>query len=783
VSARTVIASYGAGMAGLIAAALVVPAWSTAWGAVAWAAVGVAATAAIAVGVVRHRSSRFWPWALLAGSILVSTCADVLYLRSQAGQRSDMGLANGLYLLAFVIGAAALLRFGRSGSRGVEQTGLLDALTVTMVLLLLVWITAISPKGLGAWSMADPALVAYVIGDALLLATAVRLLGARRRTPAAVLLLVGTLIALAADTANGVASVPPAPPLADAMNASWLLFYACWGAAALHPSMTRLTTPEVMGERELTLRRLWMVALIALVPPGILFIEAVRGEIRDGIVLAVAAAALFLLSLGRIAATANGHRRSLVYRERHDTLTGLANRAYLMDRVGAAVASVAAGRSAGPVAVILLDLDDFRAINDAVGHSVADEVLVAVARRLVRHLGRHDVVARAGGDEFAILVGEAPPGRDISVLASRVAAVTSEPVTAAGRSIAVTACLGLTMMARADMGDAEPVRVAHDLLRQADLALQAAKAAGPGQSCRYESEQHERIMERMRLREALKRAVDQGSFQLQYQPIVALDTSETVGFEALVRWEHPTRGLVAPSEFIALAEETGLIDPIGDLVLRTAVADAVGWSRVSSVEAYVSVNVSARQFRTPGFSERVERVISTAGLRPSLLMLEITESVLMREEDHVWAELATLRDNGIRLAIDDFGTGFSSLSYLEQTPIDVIKIDRSFVGTLVESGRQRTVVEGIVRMAEKLGLQIVAEGVEHAAQRDLLAEMRCPYGQGYLYAVPLSNAEATNWLAYPPTPAAAQPAADPPHPPAPRAPAEEQAEPVSPELC
>jgi EAL domain-containing protein (putative c-di-GMP-specific phosphodiesterase class I) len=260
------------------------------------------------------------------------------------------------------------------------------------------------------------------------------------------------------------------------------------------------------------------------------------------------------------------------------------------------------------------------------------------------------------------------------------------------------------------------------------------------------------MVERMRLREALARAVTEGAFALQFQPIVVLDTSATVGFEALVRWEHPTRGLVAPSEFIALAEETGLIEPIGDLVLRTAVAAAVRWSVATPSEAYVSVNVSARQFRTPGFAERVDRVLTAAGLPPSLLMLEITESVLMREVDHVWGELATLRNTGVRLAIDDFGTGFSSLSYLEQTPIDVIKIDKSFVNTLVTSDRQRTVVEGIVLMAEKLGLHVVAEGIETEAERDLLAEMRCPYGQGYLYAVPLTDAEATSYLAFPPAP-------------------------------
>jgi EAL domain-containing protein (putative c-di-GMP-specific phosphodiesterase class I) len=319
--------------------------------------------------------------------------------------------------------------------------------------------------------------------------------------------------------------------------------------------------------------------------------------------------------------------------------------------------------------------------------------------------------------------------------------VISEPVGVAGRSISVTACIGLSTLDSYETVVGDPARIGQDLLRQAGFALRAAKEAGRGQWCRYESERHERLVQRLRLREALARAVVTGSFQLRYQPIVTLDRRTVVGFEALVRWE-----------------ETGLIEPIGDLVLRTAVAAAVDLAAAGS---YVSVNVSARQLRAPGFSDRVARVLADAGLRPELLMLEMTESVLMREEDNVWAELAILRDLGCRLAIDDFGTGFSSLSYLEQTPIDVIKIDRTFVANLVDSERQRTVVEGIVRMAEKLGLQVVAEGIENPDQCDLLAGMRCPYGQGYLFARALSLADAKA-LTVGPAAAAATPTVVPP---------------------
>jgi EAL domain-containing protein (putative c-di-GMP-specific phosphodiesterase class I) len=224
---------------------------------------------------------------------------------------------------------------------------------------------------------------------------------------------------------------------------------------------------------------------------------------------------------------------------------------------------------------------------------------------------------------------------------------------------------------------------------------------------------------------------------------VAIATGQTVGFEALVRWLHPTRGTVQPAEFISVAEETGLIDAIGELVLRLAAAEAVGWPG----EIYVSVNVSPLQLRDPGFAERVDEVLTASGLPAARLMLELTEGVVTTRSDQVWVELAALRDMGIRLALDDFGTGFSSLSYLEQTPIGVIKMDKSFVDSLVGSERQRRVVGHILSMANDIGLQVVAEGIERPTERDLLSALGCRYGQGYLFSPPLASTEVAGWLA------------------------------------
>jgi diguanylate cyclase (GGDEF)-like protein len=738
VSARIVVAGYWAGIAALTTVVVAEPAWAP----LAWGLAGVLAATAIVVGVRRNAPGRRWPWHVLAAAVLVATAADLLHYRGASPAEADLfAVMNVLYLVSFIAATGALLRFGRSDPARVAPDGLLDALIVTVVLLLLVWVTTIGRSGRDALALDDHSLIAYPIGDALLLATALRLLTTGRRSPAVFLLVTGTAATLLADTVASLAAgrvIEGAWP-APVQDAGWLLFYACCGAAALHPSMARLTEPEPIATRELSLRRIWVLALTALIAPAILLLQAGTGEVRDGIVLALGGAALFLLSLARIATTANSHSRSLVFREGQDTLTGLANRAHLVERLRT-------DEGAPWSAVMLVDLDEFRVVNDAAGHSVGDEVLVTVARRLARLIGRNDLVARFGGDEFAILVG--PPVRDLATVTNDISAAVTGQVVVAGREIPLSACIGVAAASEHTSGA--------ELLKHAGLALQAAKAAGPGEVCHYESERHGFLIERMQLHEALSRAVIDGAFTLHYQPIVALNTGATTGFEALIRWAHPTRGLVGPTEFIDIAEATGLIEPIGEYVLRTAVADAVAWCDATGSEAYVSVNVSARQFRQRGFADLVEQVLSTSGLRPDLLMLELTESVLMREDDQVWAELATLRHIGVRLAIDDFGTGFSSLSYLEQTPIDVIKIDKSFVDSLVPSDRQRTVVEGIMRMAEKLGLEIVAEGVETEAERDLLAEMRCPFGQGYLYAGALTQAEAMRWLSGP-GPAAPRP--------------------------
>jgi diguanylate cyclase (GGDEF)-like protein/PAS domain S-box-containing protein len=417
-----------------------------------------------------------------------------------------------------------------------------------------------------------------------------------------------------------------------------------------------------------------------------------------------------------------------------DGLTGLPNQASFRDALSRVMAADAA-----PAAVVVLDVDRFRAVNEGLGRATGDRVLTAIAHRLQKVAGSNTLTARLGGDEFAILVDHVEDIDAVDELAARVRASFAQPVLAGADSVSCTASMGVatTVGARTD----------HEILRNADLALDAAKAAGPDSWRRYESSMVEAVRYRTELRSALGRALTDGSLIVEYQPILSLRTSRTAGFEALVRWRHPTRGLLLPAEFIDIAEESDLIHAVGAHVLSTAIAAAVGWpNRENQPPPYVSVNVSVRQFRVHRFADTVRGLLDRHHLPPRRLVLEITESLLLRDDDQVWEELSRLRGWGVRIAIDDFGTGYSALGYLRQVPLDMVKLDRLFISTMATSDRQRALVAGIVGLVNALGLEVVAEGIETPEQRIICEGIGCPYGQGYLFARSLPASGATAWL-------------------------------------
>jgi len=433
--------------------------------------------------------------------------------------------------------------------------------------------------------------------------------------------------------------------------------------------------------------------------------------------------------------------RELMHRAFHDALTGLPNRILLVERIGQAL--LRDRRKSAVTSVLFIDLDDFKLVNDMMGHSVGDELLVAVARRLSSTLRRSDTAARIGGDEFALLVEGAREPRDADALAEQIVQALGRPFPLSNGSAGISACVGVATATGAD--DAE------SLIGHADLALYAAKSAGKRQWQSYRPALHARMEARHDLQAGLYDAIAEEGFELRYQPIVEIGSGDVTGFEALVRWPR-RRGMVPPEQFIALAEETGQILQLGTWVLNQAARDTARWRRTrpEAERLRVNVNVSARQFRDTGFVGNVRHVLDRFGLGAGSLTLELTESVLMRRDEHIRDTMRSLKELGCSIAIDDFGTGFSSLSYLREFPLDILKIDKSFIDQIVTDGQQVAIVEGIVRLADVLGLQVIAEGIETKAQRDLLTAMGCGFGQGFLFAEPMTADEAEDFLAVPP---------------------------------
>jgi diguanylate cyclase (GGDEF)-like protein/PAS domain S-box-containing protein len=1012
VPSRLLTVLFGAWMAVLTVLYYLFPSWHM----IIWGAIGLSSASAVAVGVLVHRPRRRLPWLLLCAALLTFGGGDATYsiMNDLLGMENPFpSFADVFYLAMYPLLAAGLLGFIRLRSGGHERGSLLDAVTLTAGLGLLSWIFLIAPY------VRDDSLtflerltsVAYPLGDVLTIATLARLLTGGRRMPAVSLLGLGVGGLLIADVLYGLIQINGDWHVGGPVDLGWALFYAAWGAAALHPSMVRLTEPTVLVTTEVGNRRLVLLGGASLIAPAVLLIESINGPVRDAPVIAVLSGVLFLLVLARLAGVVATHRQA-VARERglreagaalvsatdlaevtgavrqavvellppdtphvvllvsdsappdgpaaaprtaelvravtlpdgvgaaigefaavlrcplpphgplsdrsvggmlyvaapeaallalpgslevltsqaglaldrialtdevnrrnseayfrtlvhntsdvivivddddriryvspsaatvfgtdalvgvrldalvtvaerarlgemlqqvragmsaqarvdyqaqrsngtslqvevdcrdlrddptvggvvltvrdvterrklelelthqafHDSLTGLANRVLFKERVEHAV--LRAQRDKALVGVLFIDLDDFKVVNDTLGHAVGDQLLVAVADRIAGVLRPHDTAARLGGDEFAALIEDATTPQELEAAAERIVNVLGAPFTVGGETVSGVASVGV--------GTTADATEASELLRQADLALYVAKGEGKGRWRRYQSDLHTVVLQRLELRGALDQALQDGQFVLQYQPIVDLASGLPVGFEALVRWAHPVRGIIAPDQFIDVAEESGLIVQIGGQVLEQALAAVARWQHQVPTGRlqYVSVNVSARQFRSPGFVDQVVEALERAGVAPNMLMLEITESLLLRDDDQVWADLAALRALGVRLAIDDFGTGYSSLSYLRHMPIDVLKIDKSFIDDMVASAQQRAVVAAIVRLAETLDLRVVAEGVEEQAHRDLLQRMGCPYGQGFLFARPLPEREAFALLAVDQTAAA-----------------------------
>ncbi len=426
----------------------------------------------------------------------------------------------------------------------------------------------------------------------------------------------------------------------------------------------------------------------------------------------------------------------LLHAALHDSLTGLPNRALFLDRLEHAIARNRR-HPESVFAVLFLDLDRFKNVNDSLGHAVGDQLLISIARRLESLLRPSDRVARLGGDEFAILADDLEQASDATRVADRLLRELAIPYDIEGNEIYASASVGITT-------SASPYRSAHDMLRDADNAMYRAKSLGKARYQLFDPEMHTVAMQALELENDLRRALDRGELKVYFQPIVDLSSGDIDGFEALVRWDHPDRGLIQPDAFVPLAEETGLILQIGHLVLEQACKQVAIWQQryPSDKPLKISVNVSGREFVQQDLEDRIQETLSRTELAQGSLRLEITESMLMSNADIAIDRLQRLRDQNVQVHLDDFGTGYCSLSYLHQLPTDTLKIDRSFVHLVGTQEQGAEIIGTIVALARKLGMEVSAEGIETQDQVDHIRQLSCDYAQGFYFSGPLDAAEA-----------------------------------------
>ncbi|HUB68959.1 MAG TPA: EAL domain-containing protein [Acidimicrobiales bacterium] len=983
----------------------------------AWSLLGLSAVAAIAYGARHYRPRAGVAWWFIGAGVLLFITGDTIYKswHQLMGQQNIPfpSFIDAIYITMYPVLAVGLLLLARSRGGGGDKVSLLDALIVTLGLGLASWIFLIGPNVRAPGGLlVRLTSAAYPLGDVLVLAMLAHLWSAGRlRNAAGRLLTLGTVGTLVADTVYGLAGLHPSFNWHDGnvFDIGWILFYSCWGAAALHPSMRELSEPRPAAEPRTSGWRLALLGSVSLIGPAALLGEAVGGAPRDAEAVAGASGIMFLLVVVRMSLVVRAHgqaveREQVLRREAaqlvgapgrpavyaaaframtelvgqragvrsrlavagssqelsvvaqsdagvptgqvclaeypsevesalgrgraarsafedgwlfacpvatggqlkglievrtstelspdvanvletlaaqvalaldreglaediharqsearfrtlvqnasdviliakpdttityqtpsalrilgyaagslegseftsllhpsdvdrvvasfggvasrmgasasvecrvrhsegqwrqmevvatnllgeptvegivltlrdvteqkalenelkhqafHDSLSGLANRALFKDRLEHALARSA--RSLGSLAVLFLDLDDFKLVNDSLGHSAGDELLVEVANRLMRSLRTGDTAARFGGDEFAVLLEETDGPEDACQAAERILEQLRPPVWVRERSVVIHASIGI---AYSKLGAEDPA----ELLQAADVAMYAAKARGKNCYQIYEPALQVAVSSRLERTAELQKAVDESQFVLHYQPIVSLDGGSKLFLEALVRWEHPEKGLIAPGDFIPLAEETGLIIPIGKWVLEEACQQVKKWQDEFGLgeQLRVSVNVSARHFQHGTLTNDVSQAISSCHLDPWCLVLEITETLLVHDAEAVINRMAELKALGVGFAVDDFGTGYSSLSYLRRFPIDILKVDKSFVDDVGDSDKALALADAIVQLGRSLSLDTVAEGIEKSRQADDLRELGCTYGQGFLFARPVGPEE------------------------------------------
>ncbi|MEV0900851.1 bifunctional diguanylate cyclase/phosphodiesterase [Actinoplanes sp. NPDC049802] len=699
------------------------------WAAVALATLYSAGSCAVMLaGARRHRPADAAYWRVFAAGVAVWVLSDIVYAVDllEFGGPHYPSWADAFYLSAYPLLTVGLFRLARQ--RGPIWSGnLIDSAIIAVGLGIVYWTFLIEPI---LTDTTTPPLIravtaGYPTAGVLLIAVIVPILLRRgRRSPSLWLLTAGSAVTLAA---NVVYTLLPEVLIDGSrfLYAGYLLAYACWAAAAAHPSMAR----PVTGDQD-TLGRSRLLVLTAstLLVPAVLLIQGERGAGRlSWAAVAVGSMTLFVLvatRMGGYISRVDSQARQLRDLAMCDDLTGLPNRRDFEQRAAAAVAAASCH-------VLMIDLAGFKHVNDRLGRVTGDQALIAVAALLREGVRDGDVVARMGADEFAVLVCRTLPG-DGPAVAGRLLGLLRQPVHAGEHELLLNARIGVASPDGAGCGAAE-------LVRRADTARYAAKAGG-GQFVEYTPALDERAEATERLGADLRHSLDNGDFRVVYQPIVDLRDGATVAVEALVRWDHPVRGPVSPMAFIPAAEDNGLIVELGAWVMRTACRQLATWRRNLGAAAplYLSVNVSARQLSEPGFPEVVAGILAETGIEPAGLLAEVTETAIFGGGATVEA-VEALHRAGVRIALDDFGTGHSSLGLLRTVPVDVLKVDKSFVDEIIEPGRRAVIVDALIHVCEGLDLHAVAEGVETAEQADYLRDLGYRYAQGYHFGRPVPD--------------------------------------------
>jgi diguanylate cyclase (GGDEF)-like protein len=700
--------------------------------------VGIAAIAT-SVGAARRCGDRprlRWAWRLLALASLSYLAGDVVQtIYELTGSKPYPSVGDGFYLLFYPLMLWGLLLFATGRRTVAERLRLaLDLAVVAIGGAAVVIYVVLGPTVLerGPDALQTAFSVAYPVGDMVLLVGLASVL--LRRTIASSIralqfMAAGLLFFVAADLVYGYITLHSAYKGGDPVDSLWMIAIAVFAVAGAAQASS---DPNAELTAEQRPRRATAVPVIAVaVGFGLLVFDQRHDRLLPDLTIVIAAVLLALLVSARQFLAQRDLLQTqgrLSHQSLHDALTGLPNRALVIDRAEQMLSR--ARRSRTPVAALYIDVDGFKHVNDSFGHAAGDELLRVVSARLLGIVREAETVGRLGGDEFVVLLEGSTLDAGPELVAERICEVLAQPlelIGTNGRRLSVTSSIGIALGLRSS---------ADELFRDADFALYEAKRSGKNRWEVFESSMHTAAQDRLELEIDLREALDDDQFFLLYQPTFDLQSETMTGIEALIRWRHPDRGVIAPDAFIPVAEATGLIVPIGRWVLQTACRQAAAWRRADH-SLMMSINVSGRQLDDENLVADVAHALTSAGLEPSAVTLEITETTLMRDAEAATDKLRALKTLGVRIAVDDFGTGYSSLAYLRQFPVDALKIDRSFISGIAASGASKALIHTLVQLGKALGLETLGEGIEEQAQLRHLQDEHCDAGQGFLFARPL----------------------------------------------